>query len=212
MIRRVSFGASLFVVASLFAAAGVAAQSGSPTAKPAPSTAKPAAATAAPAASDEAPVIVVETERGTFEFETYPKEAPKTVAQIVALVKRNFYNGQRIHRVEPGFVIQWGDPNTRDFTRKSLWGTGGSGKPIGVLETSPLHTHKVGAVAMARSSDPGSSDSQMYVVLGTERAASLDGKYTVFGQVTSGMSVVNSTKLHDLIKRVTIKGGTPPAK
>ena len=205
MIRRLSLGTSLFVVVSLFAAADVATQSGSSTAKPAPSTAKPAA-------SDEAPVIVVETDRGTFEFETYPKEAPKTVAQIVTLVKRNFYNGQRIHRVEPGFVIQFGDPSTRDFRLKADWGRGGSGKPIGVLETSPLHTHKVGAVAMARSSDPGSSDSQMYVVLGTERTASLDGKYTVFGQVTSGMSVVNSTKLYDLIKRVTIKGGTPPAK
>jgi cyclophilin family peptidyl-prolyl cis-trans isomerase len=209
VIRRVSIGASLFVVVSLFAVADVASQSGSSTPKPAAAqTSKPAT----PAASDEAPVIVVETERGTFEFETYPKEAPKTVAQIVGLVKRNFYNGQRIHRVEPGFVIQFGDPSTRDFRLKADWGRGGSGKPIGVLETSPLHTHKVGAVAMARSSDPGSSDSQMYVVLGTERTASLDGKYTVFGQVTSGMSVVNATKLHDLIKRVTIKAGTPPAK
>ena len=235
MIRHFSLAASLVVV-SLFAGANLAAQGGSSTskpagastskpaaaptskpatpqtAKPASSTAKPAASTAASAASDEAPVIVVETERGTFEFETFPKEAPKTVAQIVALVKRNFYNGQRIHRVEPGFVIQFGDPNTRDFTKKNLWGTGSSGKPIGVLETSPLHTHKIGAVAMARSTDPGSSDSQMYVVLGTERTASLDGKYTVFGQVISGMSVVNATKLNDLIKRVTIKGGTPPAQ
>ena len=226
MIRRVSIGASLFVVVSLCAAAGAAPQSGSSsstpaasqtskppaqTAKPAPSTAKPAAATAANA-SGEAPVIVVETERGIFEFETYPKEAPKTVAHIVALVKRNFYNGQRIHRVEPGFVIQFGDPNTRDFRLKADWGRGSSGKPIGVLETSPLRPHKVGAVAMARGPDPGSSDSQMYVVLGTERTSRLDGAYTVFGQVISGMSVVNATKINDAIKRVTIKAGTPPAK
>ena len=232
MIRRASLGASLFVIASLFAAADVAAQSGSSTAKPpakpaasqtskpatpqttkpAPSTAKPATAKPAPTASDAAPVIVVETERGTFAFETFPKEAPKTVAHIVALVKRNFYNGQRIHRVEPSFVIQFGDPNTRDFTKKDLWGRGSSGKPIGVLETSPLRPHKVGAVAMARGPDPGSSDSQMYVVLSTERTGALDGAYTVFGQVISGMDVVTQTKTNDEIKRVTIRAGTPPAK
>lgn len=227
MIRRVSIGASLFVVVSLCAAVDVAAQGGSSTAKPAasqtskpaaPQTAKPAASTAKPAAaaaaaeSDAAPIIVVDTERGTFEFETYPKEAPKTVAHIVALVKRNFYNGQRIHRVAPNFVIQFGDPNTRDFRLKADWGRGSSGKPIGVLETSPLRPHKVGSVAMARGPDPGSSDSQMYVVLSTERTAQLDGAYTVFGQVTSGMDVVNAIKANDLIKRVTIKAGTPPAK
>ena len=234
MIRRLSLGASLFVVVSLCAAADVAAQSGSSTSKPAgastskpattskpaaPQTAKPASSTAKPApakatavASDAAPVIVVETERGTFEFETFPKEAPKTVAQIVSLVKRNFYNGQRIHRVVPGFVIQFGDPNTRDFTKKSLWGTGSSGKPIGVGEMNPAHTHQIGAVAMAHSGDPAGADSQMYVVLGTERTKSLDGGYTVFGQVTSGMDVVNAIKANDLIKRITIKAETPPAK
>src|SRR5438552_3211376 len=57
-----------------------------------------------------APVIVVETTRGTFEFETYPEEAPKTVAHIVDLVKHGFYNGQRVHRALPGFLVQWGDP------------------------------------------------------------------------------------------------------
>jgi len=222
-------GASVVIVASLFAAADVSAQSGSSTAKPPakaaapqtakpapsaakPATAKPAAAQPAATASDAAPVIVVETERGTFEFETFPKVAPKTVAHIVALVKRNFYNGQRIHRVVPGFVIQFGDPNTRDFTKKSLWGTGSSGKPIGAAEMNPEHPHKIGAVAMAHSGDPSQADSQMYVVLGTERTRALDGGYTVFGQVISGMDVVQKTQQSDLIKRVTIKAGTPPAK
>ena len=233
MIRRLSLGASLFVVVSLCAAADVATQSGSSTSKPAasgtskpatPQTAKPASSTAKPAtakpaatpaaaASDAAPVIVVETERGTFEFETYPKEAPKTVAQIVGLVKRNFYNGQRVHRVVQNFVIQFGDPYTRDFTKKDLWGRGSSGKPIGVLETSPLRPHKAGAVAMARGPERGSSDSQLYVVLAdTPQAENLNGDYTVFGQVISGMSVVQQTKQYDLIKRVTIKDGTAAAK
>jgi cyclophilin family peptidyl-prolyl cis-trans isomerase len=233
VIRRLGVGASLFVAVSLFAATEVAAQSGSSTTKPAArppaaqtskpatpqtatpatATAKPAGATPAAAASTAAPIIVVETERGTFEFETFPKEAPKTVAQVVALVKRNFYNGQRVHRVVPSFVIQFGDPNTRDFTKKALWGRGSSGKPIGAAEISPLHTHKVGAVAMAHGGDPSQADSQMYVILAdTPKSRNLNGDYTVFGQVISGMSVVTATKEYDLIKRVTIKGETRPAK
>ena len=59
-------------------------------------------------------VVVVETEKGTFEFETYPNEAPKTVAHIVELINKKFYNGQRVHRVVPGFVMQFGDQQTRD--------------------------------------------------------------------------------------------------
>ena len=62
-------------------------------------------------------VIVVETEKGTFEFETYPNEAPKTVAHIIGLVNKRFYNGQRVHRVVPGFVVQMGDQQTRDPAR-----------------------------------------------------------------------------------------------
>src|SRR5262245_41741061 len=88
-----------------------------PTAKPStPQTAKPATPAAAakpltPTSPGAGPVIVVDTEKGSFEFETYPKEAPKTVEHIVALVKRNnFYNGQRFHRVVPNFVVQLADP------------------------------------------------------------------------------------------------------
>ena len=90
------------------------------------------------------PIIVFETVKGSFEIETYPNEAPKTVEHILALVKRNFYNGLRIHRFEPGFVVQWGDPQTRDMTKKDLWGTGGSGKTIGVSEVSPKRPHQTG--------------------------------------------------------------------
>jgi hypothetical protein len=66
------------------------------------------------------PVIVVETEKGTFELETYPNEAPKTVAHIIGLINKRFYNGQRFHRVIPGFVAQWGEPLTRDMTKEKL--------------------------------------------------------------------------------------------
>jgi cyclophilin family peptidyl-prolyl cis-trans isomerase len=165
----------------------------------------PAAAQTAKKSSGAGPVIVVETARGTIEFETYPNEAPKTVAHILALVKRNFYNGIRVHRVVKGFVVQFGDPQTRDMTKKDRWGTGGSGKPIGVGEINKKRTHKLGAVAMAYLGDPSEADSQMYIALAPQPA--LDGKYTVFGQVTSGMDVVRKLEVGDVIKRVTAKDG-----
>src|SRR5215211_1791298 len=77
------------------------------------------------------PVLVFETVKGTFEIETYPNEAPKTVEHILALVKRNFYNGQRILRIVPNQLVQFGDPQTRDMTRQAWWGRGfdaGSGR------------------------------------------------------------------------------------
>src|SRR5687768_3432088 len=121
MFMRV--GILTFVLASVMTANVATAQTPKPApAKPAPATAKPeqpaAKAPAKPATAPAAaaakttpgagPVIVVETEKGTFEFETYPNEAPKTVAHIVDLVNKKFYNGQRVHRVVPGFVIQMG--------------------------------------------------------------------------------------------------------
>jgi len=148
------------------------------------------------------PVLVVETAKGTIEIELYPADAPKTVAHITALVKRNFYNGLRVHRVVPDFVVQFGDPLTRDLTKKQLWGTGGSGRVVGVAETK--RTHKLGAVAMAHAGDPAKADSQMYVLLRTS-ATALDGKYAVFGQVTTGMDVVQKIAVGDIIRRVTLK-------
>ena len=177
-------------------------------AKPAPSGAKPAPAaptqTAAPRRSPGAgPIIVFETMKGSFEIETYPNEAPKTVEHVLALVKRNFYNGLRIHRFEPNFVVQWGDPQTRDMTKRDSWGTGGSGKSIGVSEVSPKRTHVTGAVAAAYAGDPRNADSQIYVVLSPQ--PQLNRGYTVFGQVISGMDVVTKLRVPDVIRRATIK-------
>src|SRR5262245_33631262 len=67
-------------------------------------------------------IVVVETEKGTFEFETYPNEAPKTVAHILGLIEKRFYTGQRVHRQVPGFVVQFGDQQTRDMTKEKMWG------------------------------------------------------------------------------------------
>jgi len=171
----------------------------------------PAQAPAAQRSPGAGPIIVFETaNKGSFEMETYPNEAPKTVAHILALVRRNFYNGQRVHRVVPGFVVQWGDPTSRDFTKKDRWGTGGSGKPVGVAEINPKRTHRLGAVAMAHAGDPRMADSQIYVTLApTPR---LDRDYTVFGQVISGMDVVRKIEVGDVIRRATVKAGAPATK
>ena len=202
-----------FVVASLMIGNVAMAQPGKPApAKPAPApaAAKPAPAPAASAAAAKTspgagPIIVVETEKGTFEFETYPNEAPKTVAHIVDLVNKKFYNGQRVHRVVPGFVIQMGDPQTRDMTKQAAWGNGGSGTVIGAAEITKTRTHSTkGMVAMAHAGYAAKADSQFYVTLAPQTR--LDTDYAVFGKVISGIEVVEKIQAPDRIIRVTVRG------
>ena len=171
---------------------------------------KPAAgsqpAEAAKTSPGAGPVIVLDTSKGVVEFETYPNEAPKTVAHILNLVKRGFYNGQRVHRVAPNFVVQFGDPQTRDMTKKDMWGRGpgaGSGKPVGVAEPHKNRGHKLGSVAMAHAGNPAQADSQMYITL--RPTPELDGKYTVIGQVISGLDVVQKLQVTDVIRRATVR-------
>ncbi len=162
----------------------------------------------APQPSGSNPVIVFETVKGTFEMETFPTEAPRSVEHILTLVRRNFYNGLRVHRAETGFVVQFGDPVTRDMTKRDRWGTGGSGRAVGVAEIK--RTHRLGAVALAHGGDPRQADSQMYIALApAARYAHLEGNYTIIGQITSGMDVVQKLELNDIIRRVTVKGETP---
>jgi len=212
---------ALAVVAVVAMAAGGAWAGQGSTAKPAPTgqkpaTQKPAApagrgttgAAATPAQPKKSPgagpVIVVDTVKGTFQFETYPNEAPKSVEHILGLVKRNFYNGMRVHRQVPGFIMQFGDPFSRDMSKKDLWGTGGSFNIVGVGEPSPKRTHVLGAVAMAYpGKDPRQADSQIYVTLAPVHR--LDGDYTVIGQVIAGMDVVQKLVVPDVIRRVTVK-------
>ena len=149
------------------------------------------------------PIIVLETAKGTIEFETYPEEAPKTVAQIVELVKKNFYNGLRFHRAEPNFVIQVGDPVTRDMSRQAWWGRQGSGKPIGVSEITKKRRHLPGSVSMAHGSTPAAADSQFFIL--RRAAPELDGKHVVFGKVLKGMDVVAKIQRGDILKRAYVK-------
>lgn len=141
------------------------------------------------------PVVTIETDKGNIVFEMFPDVAPKTVARITELINQGFYNGLTFHRVEPGFVIQGGDPNGN--------GTGGSGVKL-KAEFNNKH-HVLGTVAMARANDPDSADSQFYICLGP--APFLDGKYTVFGQVTdkASLEVIQKIQRGDVMRKVTVK-------
>ena len=152
------------------------------------------------------PVIVVETSKGSFAFETYPNEAPRTVAHIVELVKRGFYDGQRFHRVIPGFVVQWGDPQSRDLARQSQWGRGSSaasGKAIGTPEISKKRRHVKGAVAVSHPGLPALADSQIYVTLADR--PDLDGSYAVFGRLVMGFDVLDQIERGDTIRKMYVK-------
>jgi peptidyl-prolyl cis-trans isomerase B (cyclophilin B) len=150
------------------------------------------------------PVIVLETVRGVIEIETFPGEAPKTVERILQLVKKNFYNGMRFHRAEPNFLIQIGDPVSRDMSREAWWGRSpGTGKPIGVAEISKKLKHAAGSVGMAHAGDPTLADTQFYIL--RQPRPGLDGKYAIFGRVISGMDVVGKIQRTDMLKRASIR-------
>jgi cyclophilin family peptidyl-prolyl cis-trans isomerase len=158
------------------------------------------------AAEPAGPVVVFEFTKGTVEIELFPAEAPQSVEKILGLVRSNFYRGQRIWWVTPA-LIQFGDPTTRDMTKRDMWGTVGSGRMIGVDET-PLAKHKFvrGVVGFGHRPDfdPKTSDSYMFIIKGANSAA--DGKYMVLGQVTSGMDVVDKLVVPDVIRRAYVKG------
>jgi cyclophilin family peptidyl-prolyl cis-trans isomerase len=149
------------------------------------------------------PIIVLETARGVIEVETYPEDAPKTVSYILTLVKRGFYNGLRFHRAEPNFVIQIGDPQTRDMTKQGTWGSGNSGTPVGVAEISKKRRHGPGAVGMAYLGTPKEAAGQFYITL--RAAPSLDGKYVVFGRVIKGLDIAGKIQKADVLKRASVK-------
>jgi len=130
--------------------------------------------------SSKNPVVVIETDMGNITIELYGDVAPKHTQNFVKLAQEGFYNGLTFHRVIPGFVIQGGDPQGN--------GTGGPGYTI-PPEISDLK-HERGSVAMARrTGDPNSSGSQFYICLAPQ--PHLDGEYTVFGKVISGMEVLD---------------------
>ena len=165
------------------------------------SVASAAASRQRPADPMAPPVAVVETSRGTFAFEMYPNDAPKTVAHVVDLVKRGFYDGQRVHRVEPGFVVQFGDPQSKTKPMDDpAMGTGGPGYKIKAEFNK--RSFERGVLGMARSQDPDSGGSQVYIMLGP--AHFLNGKYTAFGEVAKGMDIVDKIRVGDRIKSIKV--------
>ena len=145
----------------------------------------------------------IETDRGNIVIELYPNVAPKTVANFEKLSKDGFYNNLTFHRVEPGFIVQGGDPSGN--------GTGGPGYEL-PAEISPTEKHLRGTLAMARKSDQvnperKSSGSQFYICL--EPAPFLDGQYTVFGGVVEGMDVVDKIKVGDHMKKIVLSNELP---
>jgi peptidyl-prolyl cis-trans isomerase B (cyclophilin B) len=129
---------------------------------------------------------VIHTKIGDIKLAFYPDLAPNHVESFITLSKKGFFDGTTFHRVVPGFVIQGGDPNTKDPDR-SRHGMGGPGYQIKAeFSDKP---HKRGTLSMARSADPDSAGSQFFICVAD--TPFLDGKYTVFGEVTSGMDVVD---------------------
>jgi peptidyl-prolyl cis-trans isomerase B (cyclophilin B) len=129
---------------------------------------------------------VIETKFGNIELKFFPEAAPGHVSNFLELAKKGFYDGTTFHRVIPGFMIQGGDPNTKSPDR-SQHGMGGPGYTIKAeFSEKP---HKKGILSMARAQDPNSAGSQFFICVA--KASSLDGKYSVFGEVTSGIEVVD---------------------
>jgi peptidyl-prolyl cis-trans isomerase B (cyclophilin B) len=165
----------------------------------APADAKPAANT------NE--VAIIKTSEGTMVVEFYPDVAPNHVANFKKLARSGFYDGTCFHRVIPGFMIQGGDPNTKDDSKKDTWGMGGPGYSV-KAEFNAKH-HARGILSMARASDPDSAGSQFFICQAD--CGQLDGQYTVFGNLIKGFDVLDKiantpTEAPDRpIKRVNVE-------
>jgi len=131
--------------------------------------------------------VVIKTNFGSIKFGLLSELAPETVRNFVTLAKNGIYDGTLFHRVIPGFMIQGGDPNTKDPNKKSQWGMGGPGHSIKAEFSS--RSHLEGIVSMARANDPDSAGSQFFIV--TSDSTFLDRQYTVFGEVIDGMEVAD---------------------
>jgi len=135
----------------------------------------------------------IATSKGDIVFTFYADDAPQHCAAFIKLSKAGFYDGLTFHRVEPGFVIQGGDPSGN--------GTGGPGYKLKAEFNARPHVR--GTVAMARSASPDSAGSQFYVCL--DDARFLDRQYTVFGQMTDGFDALDAIRVGDVMTKVTIE-------
>ena len=137
-------------------------------------------------AENATPNVILETKFGNIEIRLFPDVAPNHVENFLNLSKSGFYDGTIFHRVIPGFMIQGGDPNTKG-TDKSKYGQGGPDHSVKAEFNERSHVR--GILSMARSQHPDSAGSQFFIVV--KDSTFLDGQYTVFGEVVSGMDVAD---------------------
>jgi peptidyl-prolyl cis-trans isomerase B (cyclophilin B) len=145
-----------------------------------------------------------ETNRGTIVAELFDKEAPKTVENFEKLANSGFYDGVKFHRVIPDFVVQGGDPLSRDLPAGNpRIGTGGPGWQIKCETAGNPHKHAVGALSMAHAGkDTGGS--QFFMVLSESNTRHLNGVHTVFGQITGGLDVMKTIRQNDVMNSVRV--------
>ena len=145
-----------------------------------------------------------ETNRGTIVAELYDKDAPDTVANFEKLANSKFYDGVKFHRVIPDFVVQGGDPLSRDLPAgNSRIGTGGPGYKIKCETKGNPRTHEVGALSMAHAGkDTGGS--QFFMVLNDRSCAHLTGVHTVFGKINKGLENMKQIKPNDVMNTVRV--------
>lgn len=147
----------------------------------------PAKKAAAPAAAPADEVAILDTSKGRMVLEFWDKDAPQTIANFKKLARQGFYDGTGFHRIIKGFMIQGGDPKSKNPKATDL-GTGDPGYKI--KDEFNAHHHVKGVISMANSGTPNSAGSQFFIVQGN--ATFLDGKYTAFGHVTQGMDVLDA--------------------
>ncbi len=146
----------------------------------------------------------IDTNKGTLLVELYPGDAPKTVENFEKLANEGFYDGVKFHRVIPEFVVQGGDPLSRDLPNgHPRVGTGGPGYTIKCETKGNPRTHQFGALSMAHAGkDTGGS--QFFIVLNEANTKHLNGVHTVFGKVTSGEDVLKQIKANDVMNKVRV--------
>lgn len=150
----------------------------------------------------------IETNRGTMTAELYDKDAPNTVANFEKLANKGYYDGVKFHRVIKDFVLQGGDPLSRDLPEGDRRiGTGGPGYTIKCETENNPRKHEVGALSMAHAGK-NTGGSQFFIVLSEANTRHLNGVHTVFGKVTEGLEVIKKIEPNDTMTRVRVSDGT----
>ncbi len=183
---------------------GFAAGCNKPDQAQSPSTPSPPKEGSKPVSANTNEVAVIKTSAGEMVVEFWPEVAPKTVENFKKLSRDGFYDGTCFHRIIKGFMIQGGDPLSKDASKEAAWGTGDPGYKLKAEFNE--RSHQRGVLSMARSADPDSAGSQFFVCLGD--ASFLDRKYTAFGKLMKGDDVLG--KIGDT--PVVPGGGGEPSK